>query len=229
MIPKKIHYCWFGGKPKPDKVNKMIDSWKKYCPDYEIKEWNETNFDINTNLYCKEAYNLKKWAFVSDVARLYALYNEGGIYMDTDVEVIRTFDDLLNDNGFLGFECTSCISTAVIGTVQNNEFIKVFLDSYNERNFILSDGNFDTTTNVYKLTKLLLSYGLQCNGSKQEIRGFIIYPRDYFTPYDYINGKLSLTENTFSIHWFSQTWIGRKNWINSFYKIYHRIIGAKMD
>ena len=155
MIPKIIHYCWFGGKEKPKSVIKMINSWKKHCPNYEIKEWNESNFDININQYCKEAYQCGKWAFVSDVARLFALYTEGGIYLDTDVELIKPLDEFLNQKAFAGFEGTEWVGTNIIGAEIGNEMIEEFFSLYNDITFINYDGTLNTTTNVERLTALL--------------------------------------------------------------------------
>lgn len=230
MIPKKIHYCWFGGKPLPKDVQKYIDSWRKYCPDYEIKEWNEQNFDIHKNHYVEEAYEQKKWAFVSDVARIYALYTEGGIYMDTDVEVVRNLDSLLNHSGFLGFEGSQWIATNMVGFEEKHELLEQFLDSYNHRGFLKPDGTLDQTTNVEELTKLLVEkYHLRLDGRQQSLQGDImIYPTDYFSPYDYIQGKLNRTPNTYSIHWFSQTWVGQSFWRKKIAQVFHRIIGTKM-
>jgi mannosyltransferase OCH1-like enzyme len=230
MIPKKIHYCWFGGNPLPKDVQKYIDTWRKFCPDYEIKEWNEQNFDIHLNRYVEEAYQQKKWAFVSDVARIYALYTEGGIYMDTDVEVVRNLDPLLNNRGFLGFEGTQWIATNIVGFESNHELLKQFLDSYNHRVFLKQDGSLDQTTNVEELTKLLIEkYSLKLNGKQQVLlKDIMIYPTDYFSPYDYIQGKLNRTPNTYSIHWFSQTWVGQSFWRKKIAQIFHRIIGTKM-
>lgn len=230
MIPKKIHYCWFGGNPLPKDVQKYIDTWKKFCPDYEIKEWNEQNFDIHLNRYVEEAYQQKKWAFVSDVARIYALYAEGGIYMDTDVEVVKNLDTLLNNQGFLGFEGTQWIATNIVGFEPKHGLLEQFLDSYNHRIFVKSDGSLDQTTNVEEITKLLVDkYSLQLNGIKQILpEGIVIYPTDYFSPYDYIQGKLNRTSNTYSIHWFSQTWIGQNKLRKKVAQLLHRIIGTKM-
>lgn len=230
MIPKNIHYCWFGGNPLPQDVQKYINTWKKFCSDYEIKEWNEQNFDVHMNRYVEEAYAQKKWAFVSDVARIYALYTEGGIYMDTDVEVVRSLDSLLHSKGFLGFEGTQWIATNMVGFEANHEILKTFLESYDRRVFIKKDGSLDQTTNVEELTKLLVEhYGLVLNGKKQSIADTLeIYPTDYFSPYDYIQGKLNRTENTYSIHWFSQTWIGQGFWRKKIAQLLHRITGTKM-
>lgn len=230
MIPKKIHYCWFGGNPLPEDVQKYIETWKKFCPDYEIKEWNEQNFDIHRNQYVEEAYQQKKWAFVSDVARIYALYTEGGIYMDTDVEVVRNLDPLLNVRGFLGFEGTQWIATNLVGFEAGHELLKMFLDSYDYRSFVREDGTLDQTTNVEELTKLLVEhYQLVLNGEKQNLaKGIIIYPTDYFSPYDYIQGKLNRTERTYTIHWFSQSWIGQSSVRRKIVQLIHRITGTKM-
>ena len=175
MIPKIIHYCWFGGKEKPENVLKMIASWKKHCPDYEIKEWNETNFDIQLNRYTKEAYQQKKWAFVSDVARLWALVHEGGIYMDTDVEVIRPLDNLLANKAFIGFEGTQWIGTNLMGTEPHNAFLQAFLEDYNHRNFTNPDGTLNQTTNVEEITsRFLTQHNLERNGKQQQAGDFTV-------------------------------------------------------
>lgn len=230
MIPKKIHYCWFGGNPLPKDVQKYIRTWKKLCPDYEIKEWNEQNFDIHLNRYVEEAYQQKKWAFVSDVARVYALYTEGGIYMDTDVEVVKSLDPLLNVKGFLGFEGTQWVATNMMGFEAGNEIVRNFLEAYDYRSFIKDDGTLDQTTNVEELTKLLVTrYNLILNGKKQNIaEGIVVYPTDFFSPYDYIQGKLNRTDNTYSIHWFSQTWIKQSLFKIKLLRFYHRLFRIRM-
>ena len=229
MIPKIIHYCWFGGKEKPEDVLKMIASWKKHCPDYEIKEWNETNFDIHLNRYTEEAYQQKKWAFVSDVARLWALVYEGGIYMDTDVEIIRPLDNLLANKAFIGFEGTQWIGTNLMGTEPHNAFLQAFLEDYNHRNFTNPDGTLNQTTNVEEITsRFLTQHNLERNGKQQQVGDFTVYPTDYFSPYDYINGKVRTTNNTYSIHWFSQSWIKRSKWKTRLSQWWHRICGTQM-
>lgn len=229
MIPKIIHYCWFGGKEKPEDVLKMIASWKKHCPDYEIKEWNETNFNIHLNRYTEEAYLQKKWAFVSDVARLWALVHEGGIYMDTDVEVIRPLDKLLANKAFIGFEGTQWIGTNLMGTEPHNAFLQAFLEDYNHRNFTNPDGTLNQTTNVEEITsRFLTQHSLIRNGKQQQVGDFTVYPTDYFSPYDYINGKVRTTDNTYSIHWFSQSWIKRSKWKTRLSQWWHRICGTQM-
>lgn len=202
MIPKIIHYCWFGRKEKPKQVVDYINNWKKILPDYVVKEWNETNFDINKLEYTKEAYEAGKYAFVSDVARLYALIEDGGIYLDTDVEVIKSFDDLLNEFAFVGFESKKLIATCVIGSEKNGVFVNEFYSSYINKHFDLNN----TGTNVQLLTALL--------NSKQKISypfahidGYIsVYPYDYFVAYNYLYGKREQTDNTYAIHHYAATW-----------------------
>lgn len=208
MIPKKIHYCWFGGKELPEDVKKYIDTWKKYCPDYEIIEWNENNFDVTQNQYCKEAYEAKKWAFVSDYARLKVLYDYGGIYMDTDVEVVKPLDDLLQYNWFSGFESEDRIQTGTMGAGWNSTVIKIFLDNYNERHFIKDDGSFDLTTNVEVMTKLLKEkYKVQLNNTRQIFDdNSLLLPFDYLCAKSFFTGEISETENTYTIHHFKGTW-----------------------
>lgn len=208
MIPKKIHYCWFGGKELPEDVKSYIETWKKYCPDYEIIEWNENNFDVTQNQYCKEAYEAKKWAFVSDYARLKVLYDFGGIYMDTDVEVVRPLDDLLQYNWFSGFESEDRIQTGTMGAGWNSTVIKIFLDNYNERHFIKDDGSFDLTTNVEVMTKLLKEkYKVQLNNTRQIFdNNSLLLPFDYLCAKSFFTGEISKTENTYTIHHFKGTW-----------------------
>ena len=229
MIPKKIHYCWFGGKEKPEEVMRMIASWRKHCPDFEIKEWNEANFDIHLNRYTEQAYEQKKWAFVSDVARLWALVHEGGIYMDTDVEVVRPLDGLLEHKAFIGFEGTRWIGTNLIGCEAGNTFLRFFLEDYNERKFLDEKGDMDQTTNVEEITRrFITAYDIEPNGILQQAGDFTIYPSDYFSPYDYIDGSVHTTPNTYSIHWFAQSWIPRSKWCSKLTQWWHRLCGTKM-
>ena len=228
MIPKKIHYCWFGGKELPVLAKKCIASWKKYCPDYEIIEWNESNFDLNMNNYVAEAYKSKKWAFVSDVARLYALYTEGGIYMDTDVEVVKNLDEFLNNEAFSGFEAYDRIPTGIMGCSKNNELFKFLLNYYSDKHFINDDGSINTTTNVTIITNELSSKGLNKNNTYQIVNGFTLYPCEYFCPLDYETKKLNKTNNTYTIHWFNGSWITPKmKFKNKIYRILKFIIGEK--
>lgn len=222
-IPKKIHYCWFGGKEKPKVIKKCMDSWKKHLPDYEMIEWNENSFDINSNIYVKEAYNTGKFAFVSDFVRVFALYHYGGIYLDTDVEVMRPFDDLLYHSSFWGFEQENYIATSTIGAEKGNALIKQFLDSYNNKSFIQKDGTLNHLTNVALITRLLQRVGINLNGQYQEIEDMgSFYPQTYFSPYDYINCQSFMTEKTYAIHHFYKSWLplsarfkGKVKWVLS--------------
>lgn len=209
-IPKVIHYCWFGGNPLPDMAKKCIESWKKYCPDYEIKEWNEENFDINCCAYVKEAYEAKKWAFVSDVARLYALVHFGGIYMDTDVEVMKPLDDLLQYDGISGFEAEDRIPTGMMACRANHPMFKELLHDYDEAHFIKQDGEYDLTTNVTRITKACLKHGLKLNNTLQTVNQFTLFPQDYFCPKNWKTKILTVTENTYMIHHFDGSWISEE-------------------
>ena len=207
MIPKVIHYCWFGGKPLPKLAIKCIESWKKFCPDYEIKEWNENNFDLNISFYTKEAYEEKKWAFITDYVRLYALVNEGGVYMDTDVEVIGSLDAFLSNKAFSGFENEKSISTGIMACEKGFPLFSELLRDYDNRHFILEDGSLDITTNVVTITKLCQEYGFVGNNTYQNIVGFALYPMDFFCPKDQMTGRINSSVNTVTIHHFSGSWI----------------------
>lgn len=220
MIPKKIHYCWFGEKKKPKVIERCINSWKEVLDDYEIIEWNESNFDVNSNKFIREAYSLKKYAFVSDFVRVYALYNFGGIYLDTDVEVFKSFDDFLKEESFWGFEEKNRIATSTIGCKKGNELIKEFLDSYENKSFISEDGEIDITPNVCKITELMVKHGAVLNGKYQKIDGLAtIYEQEYFSPYDYINCYMKKTRNTYAVHHFYKSWVSLRARIKSNIKI----------
>lgn len=207
MIPKIIHYCWFGKKEKPDFVDKMIETWKKNCPDYKIMEWNEDNFDIHINQYVEQAYQNKKYAFVSDVARLYALLNVGGIYLDTDVELLKPLDELLSSELFIGFQDTKNINTGLIASEKDNKTIKKMFEQYNNKTFIKTNGEFDMTTNVKIITKILIDKGLKLNNQRQKIENIEIYPTEFFCPIDYVTGKKNISKRTYAIHWFGSSWL----------------------
>ena len=213
MIPKVIHYCWFGRGEKPALALKCIESWKKFLPDYEIKEWNEENFDVNIIPYTAEAYKAKKYAFVSDYARFWVLYNYGGIYFDTDVEVIKPMDDIIERGAFMGIEVEAKGTTppAVapglgLGINPGLGLYKEILDYYTPLHFILEDGSYNQVTVVRHVTKVLEENGLKPTNELQEVAGVWIYPRDYFNPLDDFMGKLNITANTRTIHWYSRSW-----------------------
>lgn len=207
MIPKVIHYCWFGRGKMPKLALKCIQSWKKFCPDYTIKEWNEDNFDLNLFPYAKEAYDNRKFAFVTDVVRLYALYHEGGIYMDTDVEVTKPLDVFLHHHAFSGFESEVDVPTGIMASEKGGQWAKENLDYYKNRHFENPDGTFDLRSNVITITRLLLPHGLKRDNSYQEIDGLItMYPKDYFCPKDHRTREVHLTKNTHCIHHFNGSW-----------------------
>lgn len=226
-IPKIIHYCWFGGKEKPPLVKRCIESWEKHLKDYEIIEWNEDNFDIKSNKFVYEAYLSGKYAFVSDYVRLYAIYKQGGIYMDTDVEVLAPLDEFLVNKAFSGFESIDYVPTAIMGCEKNFKLFGEFLAYYNDKSFIKKDGSFDLTTNVRIMTKILEKYGLKKNGEFQIINDFAIYPRDFFCPLDDTTGRMHKTKNTATIHWFNKSWINPHRRLRSkITKIFHRLFGV---
>ncbi|MBM6818135.1 capsular polysaccharide synthesis protein [Clostridium saudiense] len=207
-IPRIIHYCWFGGKEKPEIVKRCIKSWKDILVDYEIKEWNESNFDINSNLFVKQAYEAGKFAFVSDFVRVNALYNYGGIYLDTDVEVFKSFDDLLDNDSFWGFEEKNYIATSTIGCKKGNKLIKEFLSKYDDKKFIFENGQENLETNVSIVSEIISSLGVEMNNKYQKIEGLAtFYPQEYFSPYDYINCYSKATSNTYAIHHFYKSWL----------------------
>lgn len=209
MIPKIIHYCWFGRTPLPDDVKEYIATWKKYCPDYQIMEWNEDNFDINSCDYVKEAYGAKKWAFVSDYVRLYTLYTMGGVYMDTDVEVVKSFDELLKYNAFSGYESSLHIPTGTMGACKNNEWIKLLLDDYRDRHFVMSDGEYDLTTNVVTITRLTVEkYNIELNGKETTFgKNMVLLPFDYLCAKSFDTGQIIKSANTYTIHHFKGSWL----------------------
>lgn len=212
MIPKVIHYCWFGRNPLPPLAIKCIESWKKYCPDYEIKEWNEDNFDLDLFPYTREAYDNRKFAFVTDVVRLYALYHEGGVYMDTDVEVLKPIDCFLTHHAFSGFENEKNVPTGIMASERGGKWVKDNLEYYNGRHFLLERGKFDLTTNVVTITNYMLLLGLKQNNTYQDFPNLItFYPREYFCPKSHEGGKIDLTDNSYTIHYYAGSWIEGKH------------------
>ncbi len=213
MIPKIIHYCWINGNNEmPENVKKCIESWKKNFIDYEFKLWNDKNFNIMINRYVKEAYEVGKYAFVSDYIRLFALYEYGGIYLDTDVKVFQNFEELLNSHGFIGFETEMDIGTCVMACEKGNHIIGELLSEYNKRRFILPDGSKDLTPNVVYVTKILKKYGLKSNGKLQVVDDLVIYPRTFFCPRDYY-GILEddFSDKTYAQHLFNGSWADETN------------------
>lgn len=181
-IPKVIHYCWFGYGAKDDVVKKCMASWRKYLPDYQVKVWDELSFNVDCNRFVSEAYAYRKWAFVADYVRLHALYTEGGIYLDTDVEVFRPLDEFLNHTAFSGFEDGTLIPTGLMGAEKGNPWIKRLLQYYQNRPFIQADGTLDLKPNTNIITDISSSeYGLRCDNSFQVLKDEVaIYPREFF-------------------------------------------------
>lgn len=206
MIPKVIHYCWFGRGELPKSAQKCIASWRKYLPDYEIMQWNEDNFDVNVVPYTAQAYAARKWAFVSDYARMWVLYHHGGLYFDTDVEVVASFDDITAAGAFMGIELADGERIAVnpglgLGMEAGNTICREILDRFERSDFAETNGIVPITTNT------LLRYGLRPVNEVQQVSDITVYPIDYFNPLDDATGRLRRTENTRSIHWYSKTWM----------------------
>lgn len=222
MIPKVIHYCWFGEQPLPELAIKCIESWKKFCPEYEIKEWNEKNFDLKSCEYIKEAYNEKMWAFVSDYARFWIVYHEGGVYFDTDVELIKPIDDIIKNGPFFGLERrpnngenSEILIAPGLGMAAelNNLIYKEILDVYNKIHFVTECGEYNKTTVVSYVTDVFKKNGFReemCYNNNEpcvvNANGINIYPWDYFCPMSYATGDICITKNTRSIHHYTASW-----------------------
>lgn len=226
MIPKTIHYCWFGRGEKPKLAQKCIASWKKYCPDYEIIEWNEDNFDLDQNAYTRYCYDNKKWAFLSDFARLAVVSERGGFYFDTDVEMIKRPDELLLYEAFFSFENDSYVNTGQgFGAIPHHLAVETMLQQYLKLT-PNTDGHFQLIGCPKLNTAALLPLGLQLNGQRQNIVGAEILPAEYMNPYNDATGELNLTSNTISIHWYSKTWLSKKVVLRSkIMRPVHRIFG----
>lgn len=209
MIPKIIHYCWFGGNPLPKLAKKCIKSWKKYAKGYQIIEWNESNYDLaSAPLYVRQAYEAKKWAFVTDYIRLQVVYEQGGIYMDTDVELKKSLDSLLEYSAYFGFESGTCINTGLgFGAEKGAPILKELMDDYADVPFVLEDGSFDLKPCPVRNTEVFLKHGLKQDDSRQLLAGnILILSTTFLSPYD---GFLRLTgdlKGAYSIHWFSASW-----------------------
>jgi len=235
MIPKIIHYCWFGRNPLPKSAIKCIESWKRLFPDYEIKEWNEDNFDVNMIPYTSQAYKVKKYAYVSDYARFWALYNEGGLYFDTDVEIIKPLDDIIAKGPFMGCEkdgdglqtYPDVAPGLIVGCEPKNEIIKELFSIYDTFSFIAENPGASTgeyKTVVTYTSEILIKHGLTTAQGIQQVGDITIYPKDYFNPLEHIN-QLKITENTRTIHHYAGTWISPKEKIK---KKFVKLLGSKI-
>ena len=207
MIPNVIHYCWFGRGNKPKLAERCIESWRKYCPDYRIIEWNEDNFDIGMNPYTRMCHREKKYAFLSDYTRLVVVERYGGIYFDTDVELIRALDELREYPSYFGFEDSAHIATGLgFGAEASNPVVRTMLEEYQ----ILLDGTHGTIGCPILNTRALEKHGLRLDGTRQSLTCAEILPAEYLNPYDDPTGRLHLTPHTYSIHWFGKSWMDKR-------------------
>ena len=227
MIPKIIHYCWFGHGEKPELAKRCIASWKKFCPEFEIREWNEDNCDYLAMPFMAEAYAAKKYAFVSDVMRLIVLEQYGGVYFDTDVEVVRDISPLLNDEGFIGFENNRFVNSGqVMAAVPHQPIVQAMIEEYKKLHFTNADGSLNAVGCPHLNTDVMERFGLARNGQEQLVAGIHVYPVDWFNPLDSVTGKLTKTENTYSIHWYSMSWLPKRTQIRAkLGRIVRRIMG----
>lgn len=236
MIPKVVHYCWFGGKPLPPLAQKCIKSWKKYCPGYEIRQWNESNVDFSDCDYAIEAYNQKKWAFVSDYARFKILYEYGGLYFDTDVELVKPIDDIVQKGAFMGCQndCSGnnnvCVNPGLgLGVAPGLDLYREILDMYKTLHFEQEGNSRNLKTVVEYTTELLQKYGLKNIDVIQNVADVYIYPKEFFQPMDLYTGKVYITDNTVSIHHYSGSWCDKKNLIRGkIYQFLYRFLGKKI-
>ena len=224
-IPKIIHYCWLGGKPKPDSTLRCIESWKKHCPDYEIKEWNESNLDITINEYTQQAYKAKAWGFVPDFLRLWIIYNCGGIYIDTDVQILKSFNPLLSFHAFAGFERGTNDENGYyvnfgqgFGAEPRNKIILQHMEIYRDLSYEKADGSYNRIASPHYTTEVLVKCGLERNNICQNLNDIMIFSDDYFCPKSFETGIVKITRNTYSIHQFDGSWyseeeqLQRKQW-----------------
>lgn len=228
QIPKTIHYCWFGGNPLPELAKRCIASWQKYLPDYEIKEWNESNFDVFQAPYVAEAYRLKQYAHVSDYARFWILYHYGGIYFDTDVEVIRPLDDLLARGSYAGFECpegsaldnpNGDINPGLgIAVTPHHPFFGIMLNFYNHHHFARWNGK-NSGNITHKVTQFLdYDHKKVLEGGIVYVSGLYVYPIEYFCPLNYYTGEMNITENTRTIHHYMASWVKKQSHLKALRK-----------
>lgn len=230
MIPKIIHYCWFGGNQLDFKSKKCIESWRKFCPDFEIKEWNESNYDVKKNNYMHQAYQAKKWGFVPDYARLDIIHEFGGIYLDTDVEIIRPLDELLFQKGFCGIENGSdCIALGLgFGAEQKDPTIKLLRDSYEDLSF-MKNGNIDLTPAPIINEETLKELYVKKKGAITKCGTLTVYPSEYFCPINRQTGKLEKTKNTYSIHHYAASWENKNNiFRGNIYRFINRCFGKRI-
>lgn len=224
-IPKIIHYCWFGKGKLPEEAQKCIESWKRNCPTYQIIEWNEDNYNYQKNKYIKQAYESKKWSFVTDYVRLDVINQYGGIYFDVDVELLKSLDDLLSYNAFFGFENVSYVATGLgFGALPNQKIVEDMLSIYENINFINADGSLNQITCPVYNTQIIKKYGFIINGKTQINENICVLAPEYLAPYNYMTGDLNITNNTYSVHWYNMSWksVQEKKYIKKIQKVYKR-------
>ena len=208
MIPKVIHYCWFGKGAIPDELKRYMESWRRFCPDYRIMEWNEDNYDLEKHVYTRQAYHHKKWGFVPDIARLEILYNNGGIYLDTDVELVQSLDQLLYQPGFVGVEKWGVINVGGgCGVVPHHPMIRKLLDHRLKFPFEWADGSLNLESSGSYESEPFLDCGFRPDNTTQIVDEMTVYTSDFFHPFDYLSRELCITENTFGIHHFTGSWV----------------------
>lgn len=232
-IPKIIHYVWLGGKEKPQSVINCIESWKRVCPDYEIKEWNESNFDLSSCQYAQQAYDAKKYAFAADFIRLCVVYKYGGVYMDTDEELVQPLDRFLCYDYFSSFENSVNLQMGLLGAKPQSKFVEYLISYYDGHQFILPHKKYDMTANVLTTTHMVKNAcGLKLNNSNQLLdfcgEKIMIFTNDYFCPKDYYTGKINITENTYAIHHYAGSWLDKKGvFINRLCHFIYKLVGER--
>lgn len=229
-IPEIIHYCWFGDDEMPEDAKKCVSSWKRICPTFKIIEWNEKNYDITKNKYVKQAYEQKKWSFVTDYVRLDVIYKYGGIYLDVDVELIKNISDLLAYDAFFGFESIKYVATGLgFGAIPQHEIVKKMLDMYNDLEFVLEDGSLNQITCPVYNTEIIQKSGFIINGETQIKSNVCVLSPEYLAPYNYSSAELNVTDKTYSIHWYNMSWksIEEKKQVHKIQKVYKysRLLG----
>ncbi|MBR1698724.1 MAG: glycosyl transferase [Bacteroidales bacterium] len=232
MIPRIIHYCWFGRGPLSPLAERCIASWRQFLPDCEIRRWDEDNFDVRRIPYTAEAYDAGKYAFVSDYARFWVLFRYGGIYFDTDVELIRPLDDILEKGSFMGFELLGermAVAPGLgIAAEPEMPLYKAILDRYETMSFSLPDGSLHPYTMIPMVTEILVQNGLKGNGSIEQVSGIFVYPPDWFNPYDDLTGRLKKTGNTHTIHWYAKSWMeAEPTWKAALKRAARRVLGKE--
>lgn len=244
MIPKILHYIWFGGNPLTSLAEQCLASWQEHMPDWQIMRWDETNFDIAAApLYVRQAYEARKFAFVSDFVRLWALEQYGGVYVDTDVKVLRSYEPLLNDTAFIGLEESKAHlpGTCVMGCEPHCQWVRDLLALYDGVEFIQPDGSLDLTTNVERMGAVMMKELREEQYWRRnqyiEKWGLRIYTHDYFSPITFTR-VMRKTKNTYSIHYFAESWregkhaSGWRNWtitrelINALVQLKRKLRGA---